>query len=118
MSHRKPVNPIGECFDSVGHQVVYWLDRGQKEFKICHGIGIATMRGQEGNFIKHAWLERDGKALDTTWGVRQDAHLYRKNLTLQYVIEYTPDEFIANWAKTDYPGPWDEKIKAVKGKRG
>lgn len=109
---REPINPIGECFDSTGFQAMKWLLAG-KLFKVCHGIGIASMPGQQGREMKHAWLEVQGLAYDTTWGVTCNAGKYRSDLKLRYVIEYDPEDFFRNWIKHDFPGPWDEKIEAA-----
>lgn len=108
---REPINPVGSCFDSVGHQLFDWLDK--VPFKICHGIGVATIPGQEGQVIGHAWLERDGFAFDTTWGAKCPIEKYRRDLGLTYVVEYSPMQFFAAWVATNNPGPWDEKIRAI-----
>lgn len=108
---RPPVNPIGECFDSVGVQALKWM-YAKRLFKVCHGIGIASMPGQEGNEIKHAWIEIEDLAFDATWGVAMEIKKYRSDLKLNYVIEYSVPEFFALWMKHDFPGPWDAKIQA------
>jgi len=103
----KPINPVGECFDSVAFQV---MSGRTKITKICHGIGIATAPGQEGQTMKHAWLEDDTHAFDTTYGFKLRKDQYRKDLSISYCVEYTPPEFMALWMKHDYPGPWDQTI--------
>lgn len=66
--------------------------------------------------MAHAWLEiyQDGRklAIDTTWMLAQPAKLYRRNLKLKYVVEYTASEFTVMWRKAGMPGPYDDKIKA------
>lgn len=113
---REPINPIGKCFDSSAHQAVYG-DDPPEDMRICHGIGIANMPGEEGHQMGHAWLEwslREKRiAFDTTWGVATCAAHYRKMLRVSYVVEYTRDEFLKNWIAHDMPGPWDEKIREV-----
>lgn len=113
---KEPENPIGSCFDSSAHQVAFGEDPPE-DLRLCHGIGVANMPGQEGDTIIHAWVEVDIKgrraALDTTWGVCQEAKVYRKNLCLSYVVEYTRDELFKNWKEYNMPGPWDEKIRAL-----
>lgn len=110
MMGREPVNPIGECFDSVGVQAVKWMYAG-RTFTVCHGIGVASMPGEEGNKIKHAWIEIHGFAYDTTWGLSQKIDKYRADMKLKYVVEYSIEEFFSLWVKHDFPGPWDQKIE-------
>jgi len=110
-----PINPLGECFDSSFHCLVD--DRTDKTAKLCHGIGIANAPGQEGMKMKHAWLENNGIAFDTTWGVKQKASVYRENLKLNYVVEYSKDEAFKLGLASDHTGPWDKKIKLIKGFR-
>lgn len=111
---RKPVNPIGSCFDSAAQCILQISDA-----KMCHGIGVSNMPGQPQDFIAHAWLEAFDKdegemiALDTTWMIAQPARIYRKNLKLGYVVEYSREEFIKRWAESGPPGPWDLKIMAL-----
>ena len=117
---KKPMNPIGECFDSSLHcllnpelnQEIIKL----KDVKLCHGIGIANIPGQEGREMAHAWIEytrENGKraALDTTWGVATGADHYHKGIESNYVVEYTPEEALENWKKG--VAPWDKKIKQI-----
>ncbi len=108
----EPINEIGQCFDATFLQM---LGGGEppEDLKLCHGIGIANMPGQEGNQIAHAWLEWGGKAYDCIWGTMQDAKSYRENFNLTYVVEYTFEEAVALGRKHDRSGPWDLKIKAV-----
>ena len=106
-----PVNPIGSCFDSAALMLL--VPDTPKDARLCHGIGIANMPGQEGDRIGHAWIEIDGDAFDTTWCVRVDAGCYRAQLQLEYVIEYSRTQAIELWLRTDYPGPWDERILAI-----
>lgn len=113
MGGRKPVNPIGQCFDSAAWCLI---DLGSK-MTMCHGIGVSNMPGEEKDFIAHAWLEamHEGQkvALDTTWMLAQPADLYRKNLQLSYVIQYNYHDFIKLWADRGFPGPYDKRIAAV-----
>ena len=96
----------GQCFDAAGLTMVNFPRRA----KLCHGLGIANAPGEEGNVIKHAWIEMDGLAYDCVWGVTQSAEAYRNNLQISYVVEYTQAEMWENWLRTDTPGPWDAKI--------
>ncbi len=113
---REPINPIGSCFDSVGHNVLCNSDMPENAI-ICHGIGKATFPGQEGEPMAHAWIEcvYDGitYAADTTWDVMVKAEEYRKKASLDYVRTYTQNEFMINWQDFEYPGPWDLKILSV-----
>lgn len=118
---REPINPIGSCFDSAAAMLAQ-EDEPPPNFKLCHGIGIASMPGQVGRKMKHAWLEFDDPergrgrgAIDPIWGVAQRAELYRKNLKIKYCVEYTKAQMFNLWLKHDYPGPWDRKIKKMKG---
>lgn len=117
---KEPMNPIGECFDSSAAQ--FLLGENPDRCRLCHGIGVANMPGQEGREIGHAWLQftlDDGRegVIDTTWGVVVEANHYRKNLKLKYVVEYNMEEARANWEKYDMPGPWDKKIlKVIEGR--
>lgn len=119
MGGRKPLNPIGSCFDSSLHLLLHpELNQNiinLKDVKLCHGIGITNMPEQEGHKMAHAWLEythEDGVrvAIDTTWGVATQAEHYRKTLKLNYVIEYTPEKATKLW---ETPAPWDDKIRQV-----
>lgn len=113
----QPFNPIGECFDSAMHQIIFGEDP-PKDVRLYHGIGISNAPGQEGNIMKHAWLQwttDKGRyiAYDSTWGVMLPADRYREHLQISYEVYYTRDEAFALWRKHDYPGPWDPKIMAV-----
>lgn len=114
----KPINPIGLCFDSSAYQIVFGKMK-LPNLKLCHGIGIANMPGQEGRLIAHAWLEcfyppkNQRMALDTTWGVATPIEQYRRDLQIKKVISYTKEEALALWQRTDMPGPWDPEIQAV-----
>jgi hypothetical protein len=118
---KKPANPWGSCFDAAA-----WNLLGNDEWgnpQMCHGIGIANKAGEEGNRIAHAWIEMDhpehGRiAIDPIWLVAQSADQYRKNLQVEYAVTYSRAEFVRLWAERDFPGPWDERVKAqtVEGK--
>jgi hypothetical protein len=117
----EPINPIGECFES---STLCLLDptlngeiRNLKELKLCHGVGTANMPGIEGKKIAHGWIEctkEDGKrwAIDTTWGVGIPASIYRKQLKISYIIEYTPFEAFKLWIEKGV-APWDKKLKKI-----
>lgn len=113
---REPINPVGSCFDTSAFQMLVEKDQ-PSDIMLCHGIGIANMPGQEGHQMIHAWLEwtvRGRKcAYDTTWGVLTTVEKYRRDLQLSYCVEYTRSEMLQLWFEHDFPGPWDEKIKAV-----
>lgn len=119
---RDPANPIGQCFDSAAHQIVF---HGQNfiDTKLCHGIGVSNMPSQKGDRFCHAWVEfnlPEGQrvALDTTWNIAQLAEQYRSDLRLQYVIEYDQQKAFDLWKAHDYPGPWDERLIALQKKKG
>lgn len=119
----EPVNPIGTCFDSTGITFIQDCSGPRKSNeRLCHGIGIANMPGQEGREMIHAWIEFDHReqrfAFDTTWGKAHPAEKYREDLRCNYVVEYTYEETLALWKKHDMPGPWDPKIVAVADARG
>lgn len=106
----EPLNPIGKCFETTAAQV-FSVPSGMR---VCHGIGLSNIPDEESMVMGHAWLEDlEGYAYDTTWGTRTPAKDYREQLGLKYVVEYSVQEFIANWKATDYPGPWDKQIRAV-----
>lgn len=116
---RDPINPIGECFESAAALIVYGPDMPDSA-RLCHGIGVANLPGEEGLSIGHAWIEATDTGLsgeriayDTTWGVATTAEHYRQLLQLQYAVEYTRNETITLWKERDFPGPWDPRIKAV-----
>lgn len=115
---REPINPIGSCFDSSAHQLVYGGDEyNPPGTYMCHGIGISNMPGEEGKQIGHAWLEYRVEggaiAIDTTWGLQAPAHQYRSLIKIAYAVEYTRDEFFQLWKQHGYSGPWDSRIKAI-----
>jgi hypothetical protein len=113
---RPPVNPVGECFESAIRQALFPPDP-PPGLRLCHGIGIANAPGQEGSTMGHAWVEWNAGlrrvALDTTWGVVQEASAYRANFQLSHVREYTRDQAGLLWRLHDMPGPWDLKIRTV-----
>ena len=111
---RKPINPIGTCFDSAGRIFVIndWEDG---EAVLCHGIGIANLPGQEGKKISHAWIEvtdeEHGRvALDPIWGIAQPQQTYRDGLRVEFVKEYRKEEFMKLWKLHDFPGPYESNI--------
>lgn len=113
---RAPVNPIGTCFDTAAFQLI--APEAPPSVRLCHGIGIANLPGQEGLEMAHAWIELVTNlgqkiALDTTWGDKALAERYRQELQLSYVVEYTQEQALELWKKHDYPGPWDERILAI-----
>lgn len=115
---KEPINPIGECFDSAAFNFAFNEGEPKPNERMCHGIGIANMPGQEGQAMAHAWIEFNHKsgvrlAFDTTWGEYMRAEKYRADLKLSYVVEYTLADFLEKWRLTDYPGPWDPKILEV-----
>lgn len=118
---REPINPIGSCFDSAAHNFVF----GETEAgdRICHGVGVANMPGQEGQTFSHAWIEftKGGvrMAFDAIWGFVIPSEAYREQLKLSYVVEYGKDEFLSLWRHTDFPGPWDKRVArfTTEGKR-
>ena len=101
----------GQCFDAAA---LTFISCRHDDARLCHGIGIANAPGQEGNVIKHAWIERDGIAYDVIWEVKLPADEYRKGLQVSYVVEYNFEEAWANWVRTNMPGPWCPKIAAIK----
>lgn len=114
----KPINPIGTCFDSAALQLIHGKTPPElSDLKLCHGITISTMPGQEGRKIAHAWLEYKMNgvetAWDTTWNDVASKKQYREEVNLHHIVEYTKEEAWSLWAKHDYPGPWDRKIKEV-----
>ena len=100
---------FGQCFDRAGIALLQF-PRGTV---LCHGIGAATVEGQEGWEIAHAWLEFEGDAYDVIWCVHFAAEIYRAKLKVSYVVEYSQADAWRLWHTTDYPGPWDAKINAV-----
>ena len=113
---QEPMNPIGQCFESAGHQFVF--GDNPDNTVILHGIGISNMPGEEGKEIAHAWLEFQSEhqgtlAIDTTWGIITQADHYRKSLQLKYMKSYNKKEFLQLWELHNIPGPFDEKILEV-----
>jgi hypothetical protein len=102
----------GQCFD-VAALIAVDNAHDHPDLRLCHAIGVANAPGEEGLDIAHAWIEWQGRAYDVIWEVCQEAALYRANLKLSYIVEYTIAELWQNWLATDMPGPWDEKILAV-----
>lgn len=114
---KRPLNPIGTCFDFVAHQVLCNEDLPSNAY-ICHGIGISNMPGQEGEIMAHAWIEFHDEehgtiAADTTWDEMRYADLYRKTIQARRVVQYSQKEFMQLWQDFEYPGPWDYEIKQV-----
>lgn len=114
---RKPVNPIGTCFDSAAWAIVGRRDISANPV-MCHGIGVTNIPGEEPVPMAHAWIEftnRAGRrlALDTTWMIGQRAKKYRRSLQISLVIEYPFKQFCALWIKHNFPGPYDDRIRAL-----
>lgn len=114
---KKPQNPIGTCFDSVGRNIIYNHDMPADAY-ICHAIGISNMPGEEGELMAHAWIEFENKfhgmvAVDTTWDEAVLASRYREILKIRKVVTYTQKEFMKLWREFNYPGPWDYDILQV-----
>jgi len=109
---REPVNPYGSCFDAAARLI---LTPSFLEISMVHGIGIANKPGEEGNEIAHAWVEfthtdNERYAIDPIWMVAQPVKIYRNNLKVNYAVEYKKIDFMQRWIKTNFPGPWDDKI--------
>lgn len=121
MKGRKPVNPVGECFETAIRQLLFAGD-APEDARLCHGIGTANMPGQEGLEMGHAWVECNRGlirvAFDTTWGMIQNAAVYRKRGDLRAIVEYTAGQARLLWEIYDMPGPWDPAIRAVTDRRG
>ena len=113
---RKPLNPIGQCFETVAHDVLN-NEFFPEEITICHAVIEANMPGQEGQEAGHAWIEFElhssVAAADTTWGVMTQADHYRSQLKTRNIIEYNKQEFLGLWKSHDFPGPFDHKIKTI-----
>jgi hypothetical protein len=113
----KAANPFGSCFDAAAYNLLANYESGIENMTMCHGIGTANYPGQEGKRICHAWIEFDhaqGRAaIDPIWLIAQPAELYRTNLKVELVIEYSKQQFMKTWLDTDYPGPWDARIMAL-----
>lgn len=117
---REPLNPIGKCFDS---SIICLLNpeinnavKNLKDIKLCHGIGRSNFLNLRRSKMAHAWLEYTEKnnmrvAICTTWGFRVPVKEYRKQLKLNYVVEYTPDEALKKWMESN--PPWDKKIRKI-----
>lgn len=111
-----PPNPWGSCFDAAAHLFLGCDDLSNP--RMCHGIGIANKPGEEGTPIAHAWIEFDhpehGRvAIDPIWLLAQRAVRYRKTLQVGYVVSYGRAEFLRLWVDHNFPGPWDERVKAL-----
>ena len=123
MGGRKPINEVGTCFDSSYLTFIHPTNSSirQPGDRLCHGIGVANMPGQEGNVMGHAWIEFDHQgrraAYDSIWGVTTSAEKYRADLKLEYVREYTFEDAVVLGHLHDYSGPWDDKIKAITDKK-
>lgn len=114
-----PENPYGCCFDAAAHNLLHNIDC--ETLVMCHGIGISNHPDEAGQRITHAWLEFDhpkGRAaFDPIWLVMQSAKVYRENFKVELVIEYPKAEFIRLWHQHDFPGPWDERLTSIMGKK-
>jgi hypothetical protein len=123
---RQPVNPIGQCFDSAAWVFVKWPGISKRpDIRLCHGIGVANLPGQEGMTIAHAWIEFDDAkhgrcALDTAWMIAVTAAKYRADLQVSFSLEYGFDEFIKLWQELGYPGPYQDRIYELtkEGRKG
>lgn len=115
---KEPLNEPGLCFDASAFNFLGQGEPPGDDARLCHGIGIANMPGQEGHTMGHAWIEFDDPkrgrvSFDAIWGVWTPAAKYRADLQLTYVVEYTGEQAFALWKEHDYPGPWDPKIRAI-----
>lgn len=102
---------MGKCFDATALQMLE--EEAFHGAVLCHGIGVASVSGQEGKTISHAWIEMDGYAYDCVFMAKVPADKYRADLRASYVVQYSFEEMLLKWALTNMPGPWDEKILAV-----
>lgn len=102
---------MAKCFDIVAEHFGPVMG---EELIVCHGIVEARKRGEEGT-TGHAWIEKGRPekriAVDPTAKIFMDRDVYRKDLSASNVIEYAPREYLFNWWRTGYPGPWDFEIK-------
>jgi hypothetical protein len=116
---RKSILPIGECFDNTGIIITSSnLHERLADLTICHGIGSSNLPNVPIFKIAHSWIEgtagnNNRYVFDPTWGLLLSIKKYREDLTLEYIVTYTKDDYIAQWEKYGYPGPWDKKIKAL-----
>jgi hypothetical protein len=120
---KEPVAALGSCFISAlrayeairKEQIAGRVDG----LVLVHGIGIASMPGQEGNEIVHAWLEftKDGNliAYDPIWDVFTTAEHYATQFKTRRTVKYNFNDITSNIIKSDTIdlGPWDSEILAI-----
>jgi len=111
---REPSNPIGYCFDTSAFQILL-MPKPPGDMRLCHGLGISTFSFQNQNEMAHAWVESNGFAYDTTWGLKMKTTEYRDLLQVTFVVKYSRQEAHRLWALTNKPGPWDKKLKKYFG---
>ena len=125
MEGRKPLNPIGQCFESALHAYFQLrkleLEGSIRNLRLVHGIGTANMPGQEGESIAHAWLtfERDKEllAFEPTWGVVVPAENVTRDLQVSYKVTYDYRDLVMVITMNNNIdiGPWDSEILKVLG---
>lgn len=112
-----PQNPFGSCFDAAAWNLLHNLQSGMGDMRMCHGVGISNHPDSMGKKIAHAWVEFDhpqGRAaFDPIFLLAQSAEIYRKNFKTEIVVEYTTEEFIRLWKKSEFPGPYDVRVAAL-----
>lgn len=74
----------------------------------------AFVTNVEGRTFPHGWLEKDGKAIDSSRCIVNptimDAEKYRDIMNAENIVEYTPVEAMIKAAKEGNLGPWDERF--------
>jgi hypothetical protein len=112
----EPINPIGQCFDSAIHQLVYGGENMNPDGTVlCHGVVVANYPGSEGVIVGHAWLEfnhgGEEGVIDTTWGKIVKKEHYYSQVQVLYKVTYTRDEAANLWLLQGFSGPWDPQVK-------
>ena len=98
-------NKKGDCFQKALH--LFFED--PKDSVLCHGIvtGQGPIAGIKYN---HAWVEKDGMAIDKTINKEFPVSVYYYLGKIEIVRKYKLDDVTKNMDKYGTYGPWDKEL--------
>lgn len=99
------------CFDNSWRLMMDNIKGKSAEEQDKYTLVHAYVTNIEGKRFPHAWLEVDGKAIDSARSkddpLVMDAAKYRETMNAEEIIEYTPEQAMIKGARTRNFGPWE-----------